>query len=226
MCSQVWGHDRVSQKTSAVAYSGKSMAMAEQDDNRHYELSPATYDFYRADACLLGLGVGVLVAAAVSMSPSIGELSARGVEVVRITFRCALLVDGIARTLDTFDVESTAQNWIYVLLNEDEQRVRDELEKAQPSNVSPSQCKPGIQSKNLMESRQLTISDRALHIQVKSLLLTQDRMALALVVRHRESSACLKRCLTFVNPILFACNATVAQSMQITPSMMKMSIAS
>ena len=105
-------------------------------DDRHYELSPATYDYYRADACLLGLGVGVLVAAAASLSPCLAELSARGVEVVRITFRCALLVDRIARTLDTFDQESTAKNWIYVLLNENEQRVRDELENAQPSKVN------------------------------------------------------------------------------------------
>lgn len=55
---------------------------------------------------------------------------------VRIAFRCALLVDRIARTLDTFDPESTAKNWIYVLLNESEQTVRDELENAQPSSVS------------------------------------------------------------------------------------------
>ena len=88
--------------------------------------------------------MGVLVAAAASLSPSIGELAARGVEVVRITFRCALLVDRIARTLDTFDLESTAKNWIYVLLNESEQRVRDELENAQPSNVSSFQCNLGL----------------------------------------------------------------------------------
>lgn len=76
------------------------------------------------------------MAAAASLSPSIGELSARGVELVRIAFRCALLVDRIARTLDTFDPESTAKNWIYVLINESEQMVRNELENAQPSNVS------------------------------------------------------------------------------------------
>ena len=71
-----------------------------------------------------------------SLSPTIGDLSARGVEVVRVTFRCAFCVDRIARELDTFDPESTAKNWIYVLLNESEQRVRDELDAAQPSNVS------------------------------------------------------------------------------------------
>ena len=126
------------------------MSWVDWGDNRHYELSPATYDFYRADACLLGLGVGVLVAAAASLSPNLGELSARGVEVVRITFRCALLVDSIARTLDTFSPESTSKNWIYVLLNENEQRVRDELEIAQPSNVSSFRRNPGIWSQNLL----------------------------------------------------------------------------
>ena len=90
------------------------------------------------------MGVGLLVAAAVSLSPSIGDLSARGVEVVRLTFRCALCVDRIARTLDTFDLESTHKNWIYVLLNESEQRVKDELETAQPSHVSSVQCNLGF----------------------------------------------------------------------------------
>ena len=116
---------------------GKPTSQADQGDDRHYELSPATYDFHRAGTCLLGLGVGVLVAAAVSLSPSVGDISARGVEVVRIAFRCVLCVDRIARTLDTFDPEFTYKNWIYVLLNESEQRVRDELEIAQPSHVSP-----------------------------------------------------------------------------------------
>ena len=75
-----------------------------------------------------------------SLSPTIGDLLAQGVEVVRITFRCAFSVDRIARTLDTFDPEATSNNWIYVLLNESEQRVRDELDAAQPSHVSSPQC--------------------------------------------------------------------------------------
>ena len=124
----------------------KSTSKANQVDNRHYELSPSTYDLYRADACLMGLGVGVLVAAAVSLSPTIGDLSARGVEVVRVTFRCAFCVDRIARTLDTFDPDSKSKNWIYVLLNESEQQVRDELEAAQLSHVSsPQSILPQVQ---------------------------------------------------------------------------------
>ena len=80
------------------------------------------------------------MAAAVSLSPTIWDLSARGVEVVHLTFRCANCVDRIARKLDMFDPESTSKNWIYVLLNESEQRVRDELEACQLSHVSFSQC--------------------------------------------------------------------------------------
>ena len=144
MCSQIRGHDRVSDKTEAIVHPGKSTPKADRGDDRHYELSPATYDLHRADACLLGMGVGLLVAAAVSLSPSIGDLSARGVEVVRVTFRCALFVDRIARTLDTFDLESKSKNWIYVLLNESEQRVKDELETALPSHVSSFQCNTGL----------------------------------------------------------------------------------
>ena len=90
----------------------------------------------------MGLGVGVLVAAAVSLSPTMGDLSARGIEVVRITFRCAFCVDRIARTLDTFDPNAKFKNWIYVLLNESEQRVKDELDAAQLSHVGFPQYSP------------------------------------------------------------------------------------
>ena len=90
------------------------------------------------------MGIGLLVAAAVSFSPSIGALSTSGVEVVRVAFRCGLCVNRIARMLDTFDLESTYKHWTYVLLNESEQRVRDELETAQPSHVSSLQCNPGF----------------------------------------------------------------------------------
>ena len=64
---------------------------------------------------------------------------------MRIAFRCALCVDRVARTLDTFDPEFKHKNWIYVLLNEDEQRVREELEVAQPSNVSAFQWYSGFE---------------------------------------------------------------------------------
>ena len=76
------------------------------------------------------------IAAAVSLSPTVADLPIRGGEVVRIVFRCAFYVDRVARTLDTFDPESTSKNWIYVVLNEQEQTVRDRLEAAQPSHVS------------------------------------------------------------------------------------------
>lgn len=111
-------------------------AKADRGGDRHYELNPAAYDFKAADTLFTGLGVGVLIGAAVSLSPSVGELAARGVEIVRIAFRCAMHVDRVARTLDTFDQGFTHKNWIYVVLNEPEQRVRDELEVAQPSHVS------------------------------------------------------------------------------------------
>ena len=56
-----------------------------------------------------------------------------------VAWRCAMGVDRVARTLDTFDLENKHKNWIYVLLNESEQRVRGELDNAQPSHVSLQQ---------------------------------------------------------------------------------------
>jgi hypothetical protein len=50
-------------------------------------------------------------------------------------FRCAFRVDRVARTLDVFDPESPWKNWIYVILNESEQKVRDQLEAAKLGSV-------------------------------------------------------------------------------------------
>jgi len=104
--------------------------------HRHYELYPSTYDFDKTESCLLGLGVGVLVAAAVGLSPSISDLPEVGAEVVRLVFRCAFHVDRVARTLDVFDPNSPPNNWIYVILNESEQAVSDQLEAAKLASVS------------------------------------------------------------------------------------------
>jgi len=105
-------------------------------DHRHYELHPSTYDFDKIESCLLGLGVGVLVAATVSLSPSILDLAEIGAEVVPLVFRCAFLVDRVARTLDVIDPESPWKNWIYVILNESEQKVRHQLETSKLGGVS------------------------------------------------------------------------------------------
>ena len=105
-------------------------------DNRHYELHPSTYDFDKTESCLLGLGVGVLIAATLSLSPSILDLAKIGPEVVPLVLRCAFRVDRVARTLDVFDPESPWKNWIYVILNESEQNVRHQLETAKLGNVS------------------------------------------------------------------------------------------
>jgi hypothetical protein len=72
----------------------------------------------------------------VSLSPSILDLSEIGAEVVRLVFRCAFRVDRVARTLHVFDPESPWKNWIYVILNESEQKVRDQLEAAKLGSVS------------------------------------------------------------------------------------------
>jgi hypothetical protein len=104
-------------------------------DNRHYELYPSTYDFDKTESCLLGLGVGVLVAATVSLSPSILDLTEIGAEVVRLVFRCAFCTHRVARMLHVFDPESPWKNWIYVILNESEQNVRNQLKAAKLCNV-------------------------------------------------------------------------------------------
>ena len=57
-----------------------------------------------------------------------------------------MLVDRVARRLDTFDPETKHKNWIYVLLNESEQRVREELDACQASNVSCRAIQSGSQT--------------------------------------------------------------------------------
>jgi hypothetical protein len=64
------------------------------------------------------------------------DLAEIGAEVVPLVFRCAFRVDRVARTLDVFDPESPWKNWIYVILNESEQKVRHQLETAKLGSVS------------------------------------------------------------------------------------------
>ena len=135
VCIKTGCSDRVSLSCRCSHGDRRQRINSAYSNHRHYELDPDTFDFHQSGSCLLGLGVGVPVAAAVSLCPTIWDLPARGAEVVRIVFRCAFHVDRVARMLDTFDPESPSTNWIYVILNSTEEAVREHLHAAQQSNV-------------------------------------------------------------------------------------------
>lgn len=84
---------------------------------------------------LAGLGIGLLVSTAVSVSSSLDDLVTSGVEVLRIAFRLGLHVRDVSLNLEAPDGESSA-SWawcVYELTANDAQK---ELDSIQERDVS------------------------------------------------------------------------------------------
>lgn len=81
----------------------------------YYEDSNESYDFHSVDACLAGLGAGLLMTAAVSLAPTLGDIPVVGAEVVRVAFRLVVLVDQVSQNLQPKPVEGTGDSWAYIV---------------------------------------------------------------------------------------------------------------
>ncbi|KAJ5431569.1 hypothetical protein N7445_009301 [Penicillium cf. griseofulvum] len=82
-----------------------------------------------ADLCLTGLGMGLLSTAAVSLSPTLGDVPLAGAEVIRIAFRLGVLVDEVSQNLHPRSVDSgLASSWAYVVAGVVEDAVQAELD--------------------------------------------------------------------------------------------------
>ncbi|KAJ9142487.1 Ketoacyl-synt-domain-containing protein [Pleurostoma richardsiae] len=104
----------------------------------YYETHPKEpFDFHPVDSCLAGLGTGLLATAAVSLSPTLADLSLAGAEVVRIAFRLGVLVDDISQNLQPRHASSegpSGGSWAYVVPDvaaEDVQRELDAIHMAE-----------------------------------------------------------------------------------------------
>lgn len=100
----------------------------------YYEDSGEAYDFHSVEACLAGLGTGLMSTAAVSLAPTLGDLPVIGAEVIRIAFRLGALVDQVSQNLQPRPAEGTGDSWAYVVPGvapEEAQKELDAIHKAE-----------------------------------------------------------------------------------------------
>ena len=106
--------------------------------HRYYENSAEdTFDFHNADACLAGLGTGLLSTAAVSLSPTLADIPLAGAEVIRIAFRLGILVDEVSRNLQPRSINSgPGDSWAYVVSDTVAEEAQNELDAIHTAEVS------------------------------------------------------------------------------------------
>jgi monodictyphenone polyketide synthase len=100
----------------------------------YYEDSKENYDFHSVDACLTGLGAGLLITAAVSLAPTLGDIPIIGAEVIRVAFRLVVLVDQVSQNLQPRPADRTMDSWAYVVPGvaaEDAQKELDAIHAAE-----------------------------------------------------------------------------------------------
>ena len=83
------------------------------------------------DACLAGLGTGLLATAAVSLAPTLADLPLASAEVVRIAFRLGVLVDEVSQNLQPRQApaeSASSDSWAYVVPDVVVEEVQKELD--------------------------------------------------------------------------------------------------
>lgn len=105
--------------------------------SRHYEDAPNQFVSASAPAHLAGLGIGLLSAAAVSISSVLGDLPLAGAEVIRVAFRLGVTVNRISESLEPRDpTASSPDSWACVIPGVNVQEARDALNELQEKEVS------------------------------------------------------------------------------------------
>ncbi|MCJ1382994.1 hypothetical protein MMC17_006107 [Xylographa soralifera] len=90
---------------------------------------------------LSGLSIGLLAAAAVSVSTSLTELALTGTESVRVAFRLGTHVDGISQSLEPRELEGPLSSWAYVVTGVEAKVVQTELDQFNAENSNPELTK-------------------------------------------------------------------------------------
>ncbi|KAK3680667.1 polyketide synthase [Podospora appendiculata] len=102
-----------------------------------------TYDFHNVDACLAGLGTGLLSTAAVSLSPTLADVPRAAAEVIRIAFRLGVVVDEVSQNLQPrpVDSEGPGDSWAYVVPDASVAEVQHELDAIHSAENIPEPSK-------------------------------------------------------------------------------------
>ncbi|KAK4234621.1 polyketide synthase [Achaetomium macrosporum] len=91
--------------------------------------SDEAFDFGSPDACLTGLGTGLLSTAAVSLASTLADMPSAGAEVIRIAFRLGILVGEVSQNLQPRAVDGgPGDSWAYVMPDAAAAEVQKELD--------------------------------------------------------------------------------------------------
>lgn len=104
--------------------------------NRYYESYPGECDLDSVQTCLTGLGIGLLVSAALSVAPALADLPTAGAEVVRVAFRLGIVVNEVSQHLEPRDLTGCLDSWAYVIPDVVVADVQKALDALQPREVS------------------------------------------------------------------------------------------
>lgn len=84
---------------------------------------------------MAGLGIGLLNAAAVSLTKALPDIVASGSEAVRIAFRLGVYVDALSQTLESRIPDAAPGSWAYVVTEITEDAIQAELDRLNASMV-------------------------------------------------------------------------------------------
>lgn len=139
MCSSISNPHRVSISSIPLGTTERGFYSVLIHIYRHYENdSKEEFDFHTVEACLAGLGTGLLTTAAVSLSPTLADLPLAGAEVVRVAFRLGVLVDEVSQNLQPRQASTEAgpgDSWAYVVPDVAVDEVQKELDAIHMTEV-------------------------------------------------------------------------------------------
>ncbi|KAB5566229.1 hypothetical protein GE09DRAFT_730960 [Coniochaeta sp. 2T2.1] len=112
----------------------------------HYESQGLDYTFHRHSSRLVGLSIGLMTAAAISVSSSLSDLSRAGVESARIAFRIAVHVERVSRLIEPRAEDEQPSSWAYVVTGLTEDEVQKEVDGFNAASVSQRKTHTGPSS--------------------------------------------------------------------------------
>ena len=105
----------------------------------HYENIPEAQTGSSPNSLLAGLGIGLLVSTALSVSASLDDLVTAGVEVLRIAFRLGVHVRDVSLNLEAPDGESS-DSWAWCVYGLTADKAQTELDSIHEREVSDEMC--------------------------------------------------------------------------------------
>ena len=102
----------------------------------HHESQDLEYDLHQNSSVLTGLSIGLMSAAAVSISTCLSDIALNGIESVRLAFRLGVHVDRISQSLESYEADCTRESWAYVVTGISLEVIQEEITRFNEESVS------------------------------------------------------------------------------------------